>query len=95
MENFSGKIIHTFCDVDDFCAVFIPEWQKELLEDGVRNYQRNCRMATSELITIVIAFLALISDHFFSIGFKSGLYLGDYSRMQSACLSSTIPLGYK
>ena len=28
------KLVELFCDVDDFCKVFIPQWEKQLLEDG-------------------------------------------------------------
>jgi hypothetical protein len=28
------KLVELFCDVDDFCKAFIPQWQKQLLEDG-------------------------------------------------------------
>ncbi|VAW96723.1 Mobile element protein, partial [hydrothermal vent metagenome] len=28
------KIVEIFCDVDDFCTVFIPEWEKPLIETG-------------------------------------------------------------
>jgi hypothetical protein len=36
-----------FCDVDDFCKVFIPQWRKQLLEDGTRKRQREAQMTTS------------------------------------------------
>lgn len=45
-----------YCDVDDFCKVFIPQWQKQLLEDGSRLRQRDCRMSMSEIMTIIIGF---------------------------------------
>ena len=45
-----------FCDVDDFCKVFIPQWRKQLLEDGTRKPQREGQMTTSEIMTIVVSF---------------------------------------
>lgn len=45
-----------FCDVDDFCKVFEPEWNRKLLRCGVRRRIRKPRLALSELMTIVIAF---------------------------------------
>jgi hypothetical protein len=27
------NLVDVFCDVDDFCAVFIPQWQKQCLTD--------------------------------------------------------------
>ena len=34
------ELVEVFCDVDDFWAVFIPEWEKTLLTDGTRKRQR-------------------------------------------------------
>ena len=31
------NLVELFCDVDDFCKVFIPQWQKQLLEDGANS----------------------------------------------------------
>lgn len=50
------KLVEVFCDVDDFCAVFIPEWEKTLLTDGTRKRQRPGRMTMSEVMTIIILF---------------------------------------
>jgi len=50
------KLVEVFCDVDDFCAVFIPEWEKTLLTDGIRKRQRSGRMSMSEVMTIIIFF---------------------------------------
>lgn len=51
-----NKLVELFCDVDDFCKVFIPQWEKQLLEDGTRVRQREGRMTNSEIMTIVINF---------------------------------------
>lgn len=51
-----NKLVELFCDVDDFCKVFIPQWQKQLLEDGTKKRQRDGRMTTSEIMTIVVSF---------------------------------------
>ena len=45
-----------FCDVDDFCQVFLPAWQRQLLTSGERRRQRACRLTLSEILTILIAF---------------------------------------
>lgn len=34
------KLVEIFSDVDDFCKVFIPEWNKTLIETGKRKRQR-------------------------------------------------------
>ena len=51
-----NKLVDIFCDVDDFCRVFIPEWEKHQLADGSRKRQCDSRMTTSEIMTIVICF---------------------------------------
>jgi hypothetical protein len=32
------NLVELFCDVDDFCKVFIPQWQKQLLDDGTQKH---------------------------------------------------------
>lgn len=34
------KLIDIFCDVDDFCKVFIPQWEKQLIADGLNKTNR-------------------------------------------------------
>jgi len=50
------KLVDLFCSVDDFCAVFMPQWQKHLIESGERKRNRQSRMSASEVMTIIIAF---------------------------------------
>ena len=45
-----NKLVDIFCDVDDFCRVFIPEWEKHQLADDSRKRQRDSRMTTSEIV---------------------------------------------
>lgn len=45
-----------FCDVDDFCRRFLPDWHRQQLQHGERNRLRGCRLALSELMTILIHF---------------------------------------
>ena len=52
-----NKLVELFCDVDDFCRVFIPEWEKQLISDGTRKRNRACRMTMSEIITIILLFI--------------------------------------
>jgi hypothetical protein len=51
-----NNLVEIFCDVDDFCHVFIPEWEKQLIADGNIKRKRSCRMSMSEIMTILIAF---------------------------------------
>jgi len=45
-----------YTDVDDFCLLFIPQWEKHLIETGVKQRRRPSKLSTSEVMTIVIAF---------------------------------------
>lgn len=50
------SLLHLFCHVDDFCQVFLPVWQKQLLASGARRRQRQRSLAMSEIMTILIHF---------------------------------------
>ena len=50
------SIEELFCIVDDFCQVFIPEWNRLLVEGGLRKRQRTSRLTLSEQITILLLF---------------------------------------
>ena len=43
------KFIETYCDVDDFCQLFIEPWQNSLLKKGVRKRRRPCRLSPAEI----------------------------------------------
>ena len=45
-----------YCDVDDFCRLFLPLWERQLLEAGARQRLRPSALSASEVMTIVIAF---------------------------------------
>ncbi|MFL0838461.1 hypothetical protein ACJO1V_17990 [Vibrio parahaemolyticus] len=38
------KLIETFCDVDDFCQLFIEQWQQQLIENGELTRRRPCKI---------------------------------------------------
>lgn len=48
------KLTHLFCDVDDFCRTFMPEWRKNQLTQGEKKRNRPHRMSYSEIITILV-----------------------------------------
>ncbi|MDE1486574.1 IS982 family transposase [Xenorhabdus bovienii] len=50
------NLVNLYCHVDDFCQIFMPQWQKYLIESGERQRLRQGRMSTSEIMTIIIAF---------------------------------------
>ncbi|MGL6177036.1 MAG: IS982 family transposase, partial [Vibrionaceae bacterium] len=43
-------------DLDDFCAVFMPAWEKTQLTNGARKRQRVGRRTISEVMTIIVLF---------------------------------------
>ena len=43
-----------FCDVDDFCRQFLPAWHRQQLQYRERQRLRGCRLALSEIMTILI-----------------------------------------
>lgn len=45
-----------FCDVDDFCRLFLPDWHRQQLQHGERKRRRGSRMVLSEIMTILIHF---------------------------------------
>ena len=45
-----------FCDIDDFCQVFEPQWQATLLGNGLKRRRRDRSMSLSEIMTILVSF---------------------------------------
>lgn len=50
------ELLALYCLVDDFCKVFIPEWNKLLISNGLKKRQRHSKLSMSEIITILILF---------------------------------------
>jgi len=44
------------CDVDDFCRLLLPDWHRQQRQYGERKRLRGCRLAVSEIMTILIHF---------------------------------------
>src|SRR5512139_848500 len=53
-----------FCDVDDFCRRFLPTWHRHQLQYRERQRLRGCRLALSEIMTILIHFHQSHYRHF-------------------------------
>ncbi|WP_038251322.1 IS982 family transposase [Xenorhabdus nematophila] len=51
-----NKLVEIFCDVDDFCRFFIPQWEQFCLDQGYRRRRRQGHMYPSEIMTILILF---------------------------------------
>jgi hypothetical protein len=79
------KLVEIFCDVDDFCKVFIPQWELQLLADGTRKGQRKGRMTPSEIKSIIILFHMSHHRDFknYYIGYISNFYKNDYPNLLS------------
>jgi hypothetical protein len=45
-----------FCQIDDWCKQFEPQWQKTLLPKGTQKRHRRRALCLSEIMTIVVAF---------------------------------------
>ena len=51
-----NSLVELFCDVDDFCQVFLPSWEGKQLATGLKQRRRNGRLSPSEIMTIIIHF---------------------------------------
>lgn len=45
-----------FCEIDDFCRIFEPKFNQQLLSDGDRQRIKPSRMSRSEVMTILVLF---------------------------------------
>ena len=50
------NVTEIYCDVDDFCKVFLPVWQASLLPEKQNKRQRAFRMSPAEVMTLLILF---------------------------------------
>ena len=55
------KVTELYCDVDDFCPVFLPAWRSTLLAElprkrQPRKRQRAFTMSPSEVMSLLILF---------------------------------------
>ncbi len=51
-------ILPVFCDIDDFCLLFEPVWQRQQLVAAPRQRHRASSLALSEVMTIIVLFHA-------------------------------------
>jgi hypothetical protein len=50
------SLLELFVDVDDFCQIFLPIWQKRQLNEGSKHRIRQGQLSMSEIMTIIIYF---------------------------------------
>jgi hypothetical protein len=50
------SLLELFVSVDDFCQVFLPFWERKLMQDGSKKRRRSGELSVSEIMTILIHF---------------------------------------
>jgi hypothetical protein len=50
------SLLELLVDFDDFCQIFIPKWNQQLLTDGSKKRIREGLLSLSEIMTIIIHF---------------------------------------
>ena len=50
------SLLELFVDVDDFCQIFLPAWERKLLSDGSKKRCRAGQLSMSEVMTLIIYF---------------------------------------
>ena len=50
------SLVEMFCDVDDFCQEFEPQWEQRQLRAGIKQRRRSGQLCLSEIMTILIHF---------------------------------------
>lgn len=50
------SLLDLFVSVDDFCQVFLPFWERKLMQDGSKKRRRRGELSVSEIMTIIIHF---------------------------------------
>ncbi len=49
------SLLELFCQVDDFCRVFVPMWERQQMTEHARRYHHG-QLSLSEIMTILIHF---------------------------------------
>ena len=47
------RLVETFCAVDDFCKMFLPQWEAYLIGNGTAPCRPKPGLAVSEIMTIL------------------------------------------
>ena len=50
------NLLELYCHVDGFVKIFLPEWNKHLLDENKKKRNRFSRLSPSEIITILVHF---------------------------------------
>jgi hypothetical protein len=49
-------LLQLFCDADDFCQQFLPQWNRTRLETGDKKRNKSKMLCESEIMTIVVSY---------------------------------------
>jgi hypothetical protein len=49
------SLLELFVRVDDFCQVFLPFWERKLIEDGNKKRQRSGQLSVNEITPALAA----------------------------------------
>jgi hypothetical protein len=79
------SLTELFCLIDDFCRVFEPAWQRQLLSSGAKRRQRPSSLSLSELMTLAILFHQLRFRQFkyFYLGYVCRHLRTEFPRLPS------------
>ncbi|PHM47018.1 IS982 family transposase [Xenorhabdus sp. KK7.4] len=94
------KLVEIFCDVDDFCRLFIPQWEQFCLDNGYRLRRRQGHMYPSEIMTVLILFQRshyrdfknFYLEHIWQYHHRDFPSLLSYTRFISVAPSVLVPL---
>ena len=50
------SLVELFCEIDDFCQSFLPQYYAQLKANGLRGRIRDGEMYPSEIMTILVMF---------------------------------------
>ena len=81
-----------FCQIDDFCQSFEPQWQTTLLGKGLKHRQRRRCLCLSEVMTILISFHQQSYRNFLAFLWETCLSLFATSVSRTAQLSTVCRL---
>src|SRR5437763_7292641 len=94
------EIVKVFCEIDDFCLYFEPEWKKNLIGNAEKQRDRKSTLCLSEIMTIIVWFHSsgyrTFKDYYIQEIMKHHLWafpkLVSYNRFVELMQSALVPL---
>lgn len=92
-----------FCRVDDFCQAFEPQWERQLLGNGLQRRKRPRSLCLSEIMTLLIGFHQSCYRHFkayyqeliqqhFQPAFPGLVSYGRFALVDAECVAAVVRL---